>query len=50
MADRRNRSSLRPDLQRGDHLNPYGRTRGATSIYWIVGTLLAIAVLVVLLF
>jgi hypothetical protein len=50
MADRRNRSSLRPDPQRGDHLNPYGRTRGATSIYWIVGTLLAIAVLVVLLF
>jgi hypothetical protein len=47
-ADRRNRSSLRPDPQRGDHMNPYGKTRGATSIYWIVGALLVIAVLVVL--
>jgi hypothetical protein len=50
MADRRNRSSLRPDPQRGDHMNPYGKTRGATTIYWIVGVVLAIAALAVVIF
>jgi hypothetical protein len=49
-ADRRNRSTLRPDPQRGDHMNPYGKTRGAITVYWIVAALLAIAALAVLIY
>jgi hypothetical protein len=49
-ADRRNRSTLRPDPQRGDHMNPYGKTRGATTVYWIVAALLAIAALAVVIY
>jgi hypothetical protein len=47
-ADRRNRSTFRPDPQRGDHMNPYGRARGAKAIYWVVGALIVAAMSFVL--
>jgi hypothetical protein len=45
-ADRRNGSSFRPDPQRGDHMNPYGRTRGAAPIIGIVCGLLVVLALI----
>ena len=34
------------DPQRGDHMNPYGRSRGGRAMMWVIGgMLLAVAVL-----
>ena len=49
-ADRRNRSSLRPDPQRGDHMNPYGKTRGAGTVHWTIGGLLTLLAFLIWLF
>ena len=47
-SDKRNRSELRLDPQRGDHMNPYGKSRGAWTIRWTVGVLLAVLVIALL--
>ena len=47
-ADRRNSSSFHNDPQRGDHMNPYGKTRGAGTVYWTVGALLTVLVVALL--
>ena len=34
------------DPMRGDHMNPYGKTRGAGRMYWVVGAIV-VAILVI---
>jgi len=41
---------LSHDPQRGDHMNPYGKTRGATKMYWIVGGLIVAMIVALVIF
>ena len=41
---------LSHDPQRGDHMNPYGKSRGATKMYWIVGALIVAMIVALFIF
>ena len=41
---------LSHDPLRGDHMNPYGKTRGATKMYWIVGALILVMIVALFIF
>ena len=34
------------DPKRGDHMNPYGRARGAMTNYWVIGGLVALVLVI----
>jgi hypothetical protein len=35
---------LHQDPQRGDHMNPFGKTKGGAKMYWIVGGLVVLMI------
>jgi hypothetical protein len=38
------------DPQRGDHMNPFGKTKGGAKMYWIVGALIVAMIVALFIF